>query len=78
MRIFLNRRYWPIFAGLVFSVAAFALRADSLPATQALLTLAITWAGAVPGLWYLYQPAVERPPIPLMGLTGIFYGIFFK
>lgn len=61
----------------VASVVLFLLRDDSLPAVTALLALATVWLGLVPAFLYLRAPREERPPFPLMPLTGLFYAVFF-
>ncbi len=61
----------------VFSVVLFLLRDDSLPAVTALLALATVWLGLVSAFLYLRAPREERPPFPLMPLSGLFYAAFF-
>jgi len=66
-----------ISAGIVLSLAALYFRPEILSLGRALLALVIIWIGLLPGLLYLRQPAKDRPPFPLMPLTGIFYSVFF-
>ncbi len=61
----------------VAGVVLFLLRDETLPAVAALLALATVWLGLVPGFLYLRQTPEERPPFPLMPLSGLFYAVFF-
>ncbi|MCH7957978.1 MAG: hypothetical protein IIB63_10525 [Proteobacteria bacterium] len=61
----------------VVSVVLFLLRDETLPAVTALLALVIIWLGLVPVFLYLRTPREERPPFPLMPLSGLFYAAFF-
>ncbi len=66
-----------VFAAGVAGVVLFLVRDDSLPAVTALLPLATVWLGLIAVFLYLRQTPEERPPFPLMALTGLFYAMFF-
>ena len=64
-------------SGGVASLLLFIFRDQTLSAVTALLALVIVWLGLAPGFSYLLKPRDERPPFPLMPLTGLFYAAFF-
>ncbi len=64
-------------SGGVASLLLFIFRDQTLSAVTALLALVIVWLGLAPGFSYLLTPRDERPPFPLMPLTGLFYAAFF-
>lgn len=68
---------WSAGALAVVSVLAFAFRANSLAATQALAALAIVWLGLAPGFIHFCRPPQSRPVLPMMALSGLFYAVFF-
>ena len=75
-----NRIIGPRLVVLVIAVALGAgllvvLRPDRLPIEIAILAAGVIFLGALPGILYLVNNA--RPPMPLLGLTGAFYLVFF-
>lgn len=62
---------------MLISLAAVVFRPEPLSLSGSILSLAIVWAGLLPGIAYWLRSDPQRPTIPLMALTGLFYAVFF-
>lgn len=56
---------------------AVVVRPEAMPASAAILALAIAALGFLPALLFFRLPVEERPVFPLIVLSGAFYGLFF-